>query len=453
MESIVRFPDEIWTIALGHLHRKNDRKTIHALRLVDKRLHRLVDSLVYRETVSNIQQKPPPEGKNSPGPLQRLAWSVARQPNLSRFVKEIRLPRYDFVGQLESGPSPSDNDGQHMTNRYRSILHPIDLPEDLRNELLEHLFKETPLGHLSFLLTTCTDLEVLSVRGGTHGIGKTFQSLLSHATHSPSSLPFPCRSLTTLTLGASNYETGLSSLIPILRLPSLAHLTVFGLADQVPWPQHAPPAESISPDPSHPGVTFVLDSCLLSAPGLSWLLRSSCARSLTVRWRAGGWNKDLSIAEIGAALRKAGGDLEYLHFDTCDVNTARETDSVPPIAGPKQLGRWRGLKKLRKLRGVVLPRQWLGAGDDEHSIADDAACYLPSGLQHLGMLGVGEERDEMLELRTCTEVRLKGQFEELREVVLVPWWRYEVEEWYGTARYRTVDYRAVDYELERLDLL
>ena len=444
MGSIIRLPDEIWTLILGHFHRKGDRETIHALRLVDKKLHRLADPLVYREVVSNIHQETPPEGKDSPGPLQRLAWDVARQSNLSRFVKEIRLPRYDFIGQHNSGPSPCDDDGQHLANCYRSILHEIDLPEDLRNELLEHLSKETPLGHLCFLLTTCTDIEVLTLSGGTDGIGKTFHSLLSHTTHFPSSLLSPFHSLTALTLGSLNYETALSSIIPILALPSLTKLTVFGLGDTTSWWEHdlpALPKKSQSCNKSQSGITFIFDSCMLGGPGLSWLLRSCRARSLTARWRPGLWNEHLSNADIGDALREAGGDLEFLHIDTCDVYSNRYAVSVPTIGS---------LTTLEKLKGLVLPRQCLGA-DDQGNIADDACDNLPSGLQHLGVLGVGEERNKMLEQHTRTEMRAKRGFEELREVALVPWWRYEIEEWFGSVPHQTVDYRVVDYELERLD--
>ncbi|KAL9085816.1 MAG: hypothetical protein Q9165_007448 [Trypethelium subeluteriae] len=441
---IVHFPDEIWTLVLGHLHRKKDRGTIHALRLVNRQLHRLADPLVCHELVSHIHQKTPPEGEDSPGPLQRLAWSVARQPDLSRFVKEIRLPRYDFIGQDESGPSPSDDDGEHMADRYCSVLRQIDLPENLRNELLEHLSKETPLSHLCLLLMTCTSIEILSIGCGASIIGKTFHSLVSHATRFPSSLPSPLHALTSLTIGSFN-ETSLASILPFLSLPSLTHLTAAGLSDTISWWEHnlpAPPRRSPPRHQSQRGITFVLDGCMLSGPGLSLLLRFCRARSLTARWKPGLCSDHLSNADIGDALREAGGDLEFLHIDTCDVYANRHAPVSVPSIGP--------LTTLVKLRALVLPRQCLGAGD-ERNVADDAGANLPLGLHHLGVLGVGEERDETLELRTRTEVKAKGGFEELREVVLVPWWSYEIEEWFGSVSHRTVDYRAVDYELERLN--
>lgn len=456
---------------------------------------------MYYTVHAYIQQCTPPEGRDSPGPLQRTAWVVARQPDFARFVKEIQLPKYDFNGQNYPGPFSAETKAA-MADLYATALLRPYLPQDLRLEIRETLKMEVPVAHLAFLLAMCNNLERLLIRGGTHGIGRLVWKVLAHGTNAniqhqlQSILPFTSEqdwkptlhSLTEISLGGHNYETALSSVLHLLSLPNLQLLNVYGLSDTPSWPNHDMPPASETKTHSGNRVALVLQSCVVSGEGLARLL-ASCPSpfSLTARWRPGPWNDHLSNEDLGDALRREGRSLEHVLLDTTDVYNCRHGSFGPPSFG--------SFESLTKLRSLAVPEY--AFGPSPISGRTDYAAVFPPQLEELYVLGVGrdeanqpragqiidplaEERDaaeegEIAEAEEAVSAPIsehvgsdpnekffderavavmddtKLQLPKLRKVRFVPWHFYTIEEWFGKVQQRCVDYEMVkDLGLNRL---
>ncbi|KAI9705643.1 MAG: hypothetical protein M1820_005053 [Bogoriella megaspora] len=466
------FPEEIWTQVLGHLDRKQDRKTIHAVRLVNKSLSRIADPLVYCEIRSEIHQKTPPEGRDKIGQLQRLAWNVACDPGKARFVKEIRLPRYDFVGQHNSGIFPSEQKNvDYIEEQYTTVLRDTALSHHLQDEILKFLKDEAPIGHLCFLLAVCTEIEVLEVRGGTNGIDKLFWKVVlhgagtirqnrSHATKGSSYRDKPVLgALRQIHLGAFNYETSLASIEPFLSLPSIRVFEVFGLGDTETWTEHSLPTRLFNPEfNTKHNVEMLLDSCLLSGEGLDWLL-STCdtVTSLTIRWRPGLWTNHLIVLKIGDALRRKGKNLRYLHLDT--------TGARPAQAG-KDAESFGSFANLTRLKTLAVPECAFASSTNSDMLTavmelmppslNQVAEVLPPQLKHLAILGMDDERRSLFKgifsFLDFSFVLQNGRLKmpALEKVAYVSWYSYDED--LGLARivHKSVDYDNVE-GLHKLD--
>ncbi|KAI9667666.1 MAG: hypothetical protein M1821_000483 [Bathelium mastoideum] len=335
MKPSSQFPDDLWVQVLEHFDRKLDQPTIHALRLTSRRVYRLADLFVYRTMVDDFSQKPlTAEGAKSPGPLRRLAWDVARKPQLARLVKEIRLP-CNSIGQEMLGPCPVDDNGVKMLDRYDEILRKVELPTAFRNELLEALKIEAALSHLCFLMVVCTSLEILEVRQNPNGtaalIWKTVScavDLMRHRQASilqdvPEQAEPPLGSLKKVSIGSPNCGfMSLASLIPFLNLPKIQTVEVQDLGDAA-MGQHTipPPIATKNSSSIQQPISFLLQDCKITGAGLAWLLsccKSAC--SLTGRWHKNINNKHLSNKELGDAIRQEGSSLEFIHLDTTDLD-------------------------------------------------------------------------------------------------------------------------------------
>jgi hypothetical protein len=83
MTSFTRIPDELWVMTLSNFDRKNDYKTISALRATSKKFHSLVEPLIYHIIVDDIGYPPKSPDKQAES-LQQWAWRVAEQPKYAK---------------------------------------------------------------------------------------------------------------------------------------------------------------------------------------------------------------------------------------------------------------------------------------------------------------------------------------------------------------------------------
>lgn len=427
--SFSRLPEELWSGILGNFDRKLNAQSIHALRLTSKQFCRLAEPLIYRAVIVPSWEEGSLEKNGSFGPLRRVAMSIALYPQRARFVREIRLlTRSSKASEASKTPSPERYNASLWSKRFQAFLQDrCDLPDGIQHELLQQLQQEAPSGFAGFILSVCPGIETLEIRG--NGIGQLLQKITFHAATTTGLSP-TLESLREISIGANMYEFGLSTIIPFLGLKSLRHVNFHGLGDTSSWWIHTlPPAipknDQLRP---RPRLSFRLDSCVLSGPGLSWLL-SSCksANSLTVRWRAGLWTEEMTNQDLGDAIRQEGENLEHLLLDTTDTYAFR------PQSQSRSFG---SFKELKNLKYLALPESAFDGFD-----ADSISQIIPSQLEHFVILGV---KNEHLLAYKAIENEVRRQIPGLEKMTCVPLYGYTIEEWFGPVQHQAVDYNQFE---------
>jgi hypothetical protein len=438
MTSLLDFPNELILQIFSNFDRKDDQKTIQALRHTNNRLRNLTKTMVYLTVADQISYPPrDEEGAKNIGPLQRRTRELVRHPELSYFVKSIQLSAWDRTGkdQLLTRYSP-------RLELYSKALQRVDMPDMLRQNLLTGLQDETPQGNLALLLTFYGDLEVLNIKSGFPGfgqlVGEVFRQAAALHYHwmrenkLRGGIPRPVilRSLKEISFGSLN-ATSISDVLLLLSLPSLQTLRVSDLYDNHHHQNHDMPPEDEICRNNNP-LKLIFDTCVLSGAGIGRVLRA-CSRpqSLTVRWRPGAWNDSLSNPDIGEAVRQFGNKLEHLHLDTTPVYEHRYRQK-PPAFG--------SFTELTNVRTLAVP-QYAFTGKYV-----DAVSALPSSLNRLYVLGID---DSQMQDGLGPFQRLIGNdgLPKLEEVKHLNWFQFSLEEWFGTASHRSIDYDGVK-ELE-----
>jgi hypothetical protein len=441
MSSFARVPDELWVAVLSNFDRKQDQKTINALRLTNKKFNDLVEPLIYCIVTDDVDQLlRSPDAKI--GQLQQWAWRIAEQPKYARFLKEINLKDWDHIGKDNPVPTTKGKP-PFVGDRYEYLIKKTGLPVSLKAALLTDLKKEISVAHLAFLLAMCTELEVLNIPQAYEVFGKLVIEVIKYATscqrddqpqtkrsprRSRSVLPTPMSCVREMTIGGFNYQTSVEDTLSLLPLPGLSYLSVYGLCDtRNHWEHDIPQTENTILNKNN--LSLIFDSCMLGGEGLAKILFAcSWPRSLVVRWRPGLWNEHLHNPDIGKALREAGTKLQDLHLDTTDVYNHR----YDPIGHTPSFGSFTALAKLHTL---AVPCY---AFAKDHITAED---HLPPSLKKLFVLGVENEED-------AAKYKEVG----VENVIVVGWKHYSIEEWFGNVPHKCVDYSSVEeLKLEPVD--
>ncbi len=441
-----QLPDEILTLIFSHVDKKKDKQTVLALRAVNKQYSRLATPLVWCTVIDKINQQ---RHTNTPqvGPLQRVAWDLVQRPQLARLVKAIRFEDWDFLGKDRVSPLPQGIQSP-TSAAYSVALTPANLPDNVKRAILEQLGEETPAGHLSLLLALCTKLEVLVVPSGCGQfsrlitrilLGESENGLQTALPPQPSSVArSSLRCLRELNT-ANNFhgDSVVRDVLPLLCLPSLHDLHIYGLGDSPKRTGHTLPDLPKS-CLTHNPISLKFDSCMLSGPGLSRIL-GPCENpiSLTVRWRPGLWNDHLSNEPVGDAIREHGRRLEFLHLDTTDVYKYRYNSRgrSPPAFG--------SFAPITNLRTLAVPRY---AFPLENCSVADILSILPSTLQKLYVLGIGNEKSEEERARsdafaeTCHQV--KYHLPGLENIYMVPLYHFSLHEYGGEVHHSCINYEV-----------
>lgn len=447
MSSSTYVPDEVWSLVFDNLDRKEDRRTVDSLRRTNKRFHKLVDPLVYWVVEDSFPQNNRGGSKaaGETGQLQQCAWRVAENPELCRYVKKISLRQELWQKGWQEGhrhqahPSSLSTAGNKcMADRYAAALEQSDLPPDLKEAVLEKLRNETLVGHLSFLLAVCPDIEVLEINNRGFGLDQTAHKVMLHATsahrssQTDASKPAPSmfRSIREISLVRQFDETPLRDALGFLSLPKLEILNLDALSANEHYANRIPILDEPACLNRNP-VKFVLDSCLLNGQALDRLL-ASCAspHSLTVRWRPGLWNSDVSNDDIGKALRNSGSTLKFLHVDTTDLYNSRYTVQIPTFGS---------FAPLTSLRTLAIPNDAFSRGRD----CNRAAADLPQSLKNLYLLGI-HKSEITADPFDAWKDGLLSQLPTLGEVITVPWHTYPIDEWFRSVSDKSVDYNVVE---------
>ena len=433
-------PDEILTIVLGHLDRREDRKTILALRLVDEQCDRLARPLIYCTLHDSINQH---RDLNAPamGPLQQTAWDIVQHPELATFIKAIRFDDWDFIGRDKASPLP-EGAQPPSKEQYSATLASANLPSDVNNAVIHQLYEETPAGHISLLLALCTDIEDLEAPAG-KPFGSLVSRILLQTTKDAADVALPLtpkdiptssfRSLRQYRSGTFLQDSPMRDILPLLCLPQLRDFQLYGLGDSHTWTDHGLP-ERPSKYLTYNPISFVLDSCMISGPGLSCLL-SACSspKALTIRWRPGTWNDHLSNEPIGDAIREDGKRLEFLHIDTTDVYEVRRRQTPPSFGS---------FASLPDLKTLAIPRYAFKRLD---CTVEDILFIIPPNLEKLYVLGVGNEAQEEGRIASRAFEKMLSQAKDLhprlRKAVIVPWFHFHYDEYWGRVKHQGVDYR------------
>ena len=442
MASPISLPDEILILTFSYLEPLHDNTTVRALRLVSAQFNRLSTPLVYCTITDCINQH---RHLNKPevGPLQRAAWDIVQYSERAVLVKVIKFDDWDFIGRDKTSPLPEGVLGPSY-EQYAAALAAAHLPDDVHHAILKQLLAETPAGHLSLLIALCGKLEVLRSPSGYGPFGSLVARILFRSNEDASfiALPPSPQTLSSISLGCLKelhignfyHDSALKHILPLLCLPDLHHLAAYGLGDSHVWSDHTLPDQPNDYLTEAP-ITLTFDSCMLSGAGLSRIL-SSCKRpkALTIRWRPGFWNDHLSNEPIGDAIRSHGGNLEHLHIDSTAVYKHRRS-VIPPSFG--------SFASLTNLKTLVVPRFAFAREDCR---VEDIVSVLPSTLEELYVLGVGNEKsyEEGIESGIFTKTCEQAQqvLPSLTKVVMIPWHHFSIEESFGPISHQCVDYNV-----------
>jgi hypothetical protein len=380
MSSSNNLPEELWSSVFKSMDRKEDGQTINSLRQTDKRFRRIAEPFCYWIVANHAPSKDQKKFKVlSPVECARL---IGDKPELAKYVGEISLDRWGGRDEADPRSLPAGTP-KPSRDQYQAVLDHTGLPVNIKDAILEELCRSTQDGYLSFLLATCTEIEILDFTRAVPIMGPLVMQLLVHVTdaHHVSQKTSPkggtsiLKLVRKISITDSFRQIPLAHVLTLLALPSLEDLALDYLSDTGDWREkvEAPPEWEVrSRDP----INIILDHCLLTGPGLTRLL-AACAfpHSLTARWKPGLWNGQLTNHEIGIAVMEAGSELRYLHLDTTDLQSVRRG------GGPLQFGSFATLTNLRTL---VLP-SFVFSRDFN---AKNDASILPSSLETLYVLGV-----------------------------------------------------------------
>ena len=445
MSVLRRLPNEILMLIPSHLDEKEDKQTILTLRAVSKHYNRLATPLVWCTVVDSIGHRHtnPPEV----GPLQRVAWDIVQHPELARWVKAIDFEGWDNQGRDRVTPLPQGIQPPSLA-AYSAALAPADLTSNVHQAILRQVCEETPIGHLSLLLALCTKLKVLVLPSQCGAFSRLITRILLRDSRDRLTITLPpdpssvaknsLQFLQEINNGDPFHcDSAVRRVLPLLCLPSLRDLHIYSLCDARLGTNYGlldTPRSYLN----HNSISFVFDSCMLSDRGLGRIL-GACENpfSLTIRWRSGFRNYQLSSELIGQALREFGHRLEYLHLDTTDVYTNR-TESH--LRSPPPFGSFASMTNLKTL---AVPRY---AFPTENCSVADIVSILPPTLQKLYILGVGNEKSEEERaasdafVDTCCHAR--HHMPSLREISTVQWYHFTTDERGGPVQHATIDYKA-----------
>jgi hypothetical protein len=418
-------PEELLTLVLSNLNPKEDRSTIHAVRSSNKLLCRLATPFLYR-TIE--------VGLATPG--NKVDIEATAKDNA--VVQELfAIPEYaDFVKELKIWQSQGGVLWQRDATKVQS--------EGTEEEDLEATVREAAKNNgskdagVAYILLACKNLEVLQAAMSYPVLGKQVVRVLEHASslHLQARIagtpePNLLRSLREVHLGSWNYEAALQDVLNVLCLPALCHLSMFGVADNRLWSTHNPPKHDGSIRNSNP-ISLVLDSCMLGGVGMDTLL-ATCpnARSLTMRWRIGLWNKHFTNEEACDTLRERGRNLEVLHIDSTGEYAFRYFQTA--------VGTYGSFSSLNAKR-LAVPKAFfdhlLELPAEQRSF--HAAELLPKGLKELYVLGVEDNEMEEMTAIVGTDA-LPG----LEKSVCVPWFHDSFYDHGGMRHVRHVDYDGI----------
>ena len=423
-------PEELVALILSHLNAKKDASTVHALRLSNRMLCRLATPYLYRTIHVGLPTSGNYMKLDDATRDKATVKHLIDHPAWTGYVKELKLTQ-SHENMIKDG------------DEVRKQQQRQDPGEDLESSVMDALEAGFPdNARVAFVLLKCENVQVfestMSPAMGRY-VSRTIDDVTANhlqARLNPSqavSKSLPLSKLSKLSIHGGHYEISLEKTRSFLCLPALLYLRISGLADNQQFFERKPPKhDDIVRNTNR--LTLVLDSCMLSGVGLDTLL-ATCpnARSLTIRWRIGLWNEHFRNEEACDVLRKRGGKLEELVYDTDGLYAFRCRETAMNTFGSfadLNLKRF-AIQKAFFDHLLVLPE----AGRPAQLAA---AALLPKGLKELHVLGVEDEDMSAIMALVGTHVQ-PG----LKKSACVPFHHYSFYDHGGMRHHKSIDYNRV----------
>ena len=159
MSSLVSLPTELLTLILSRLSKHDELPTILAIRATSRKFNALASPFFYYSITGSTYPTSSSVVRGQPWPLQRAAVTIAEDPALAKFVKEINL----IVGPSRGSNALvySHSERLEIAANAADVIKRVRLPQDLNGRIGTAMWVENRDGYLMFLLYLCQFLEVL----------------------------------------------------------------------------------------------------------------------------------------------------------------------------------------------------------------------------------------------------------------------------------------------------